>query len=94
MCALTTTLPHRDRAPIVAAGAIAYATVNFAMTLRFNPGLLGIQGLPVIVAMARTAALYVVMACLVAMIVVVVTTLVEWVHDTALAVVVRSGTRR
>lgn len=74
---LTTLLPRRNRAAIVAVVALIYAALNFAITLRFNPSLLGVSHLPLIIAIARAVIDFIMMSCLAAMVFVVLAAIVQ-----------------
>ena len=62
---------------VVALVALVYAAINFAITLRFNPSLLGVSHLPLIIAIARVVVDFVIMSCLAAMVFVVLAAIVQ-----------------
>lgn len=78
VCAgLTLCLPRAHRGAIIALTAIVYATLNYAMTLRFNAQILQLGSLPIPLAIARAVVGYVMEVCIAAMIMVVLAAFVQ-----------------
>lgn len=70
-------LPRAHRNSLVAIIAVAYASLAFAMTVRFNPQVLGLQHLPALLAVARTVIGYVLTVSIAAMLMVVLASVVQ-----------------